>query len=558
MISEPNRSESGPIVVTSTITAVTVHLDRASVTRKASPHLSSGIHRLAFTGLPAEIEDGSLRLALAGPARVESLQSRPTFLAQHQEQTVRELELEVAAIRERSDEQQDLVAILEKAMGFLDSIQVKRERQLSSELGRTSGPGPSVDDYRATAAFLVDERVMVAGRLRGARAAIQALEPSLKAKEAALDHLRETSRLEQKDVVVEVSVEAGATIELALSYLVPGALWLPHYDVRADRERKQVEMCCYAMIQQATGEDWTDAIVTLSAAQPSVQVSPPEPAPWFLTIDEVINANSNVQQTVENAQTWNPGLNLHKQMLNRVGSHRHAHQRLLSNSEKVQAVSAAIEGRRTSTAFPLAAPVSIPCDGKPQRVILASARTSMTTSCRIVPRSSLNAYVVGSVPNTTGLPWLPGEAQVFVGGDLVGSTSLDFVAPREQAEMFFGIDETIKVERELDSRTSSRSMFSSRVRVELAYAITIENLRVVPADITVHEALPVSQDERIKAKVQSLDPRADNQERGVATWSLRLAPGQRKNIDVAYAIEYPEGLQLPQLEKLKSRLVMKK
>ncbi len=346
---------------------------------------------------------------------------------------------------------------------------------------------------------------------------------------------------------------------------------MPSYDVRAGSDRKRVEVCC-AMPWSSRPPEKTGPtrVLTLSAAQPAIQVRPPLPAPWLLTADSVAGTPAAIGEhqamlanglmegdAAQSRQEWNPGVNLQDQMLKRVVSNRAAHQMLLGNSNKVQAVSAALESRRTSTSFALSARVSIRSDGKPQRVLLASASAEMTTSCRVVPRSSLNAYVVGSVPNNSGLPWLPGDAQVFVGGDLVGSTSLDFVAPRELAEMYFGIDESIKVERELDSRTSGRLLFSSRIRIELAYAITLENLRLVPAKIVLHEALPVSQDERIKARVLSLSPRCDEQERGVARWTLTLVPGERKTIDVAYAIEYPDGIQLPQIEKLRSRLITK-
>ncbi len=192
---------AGSSAVSSAISAVTVYLDRAQVTRTATTHLQPGLHRLTFCGLPAEIEEGSLRLALNGPARLESLQSQPTFLAQHQEQAIRELEQTVAALRDRSGEQKDLIITLEKALGFLDSVQAKREDDISSELGRSTGTGPNIEEYRTTLAFLIDQRIILAKRMRDARIAIEEIGPSLTANEAALGHLRESSRLEQKEVI---------------------------------------------------------------------------------------------------------------------------------------------------------------------------------------------------------------------------------------------------------------------------------------------------------------------------------------------------------------------
>jgi hypothetical protein len=140
--------EPAGIPVDSRIDAVTVYLDRAYVSRKAAARVNAGVQMLVFAGLPADLEDHSLRLSLSGPARLEGLQTKKTFLAQHEEEAIQKLEAEIRGFEDQVKTEQDALAVLEKAKVFLDSIQVARTERLSRELGREEGKGPGVEDYK--------------------------------------------------------------------------------------------------------------------------------------------------------------------------------------------------------------------------------------------------------------------------------------------------------------------------------------------------------------------------------------------------------------------------
>ena len=60
---------------------------------------------------------------------------------------------------------------------------------------------------------------------------------------------------------VEKQAEGDQVIEL--SYLVNGCGWSPTYTIRAGDERTQVEVEYNALIQQMTGEDWSNVKLTL-------------------------------------------------------------------------------------------------------------------------------------------------------------------------------------------------------------------------------------------------------------------------------------------------------
>lgn len=69
------------------------------------------------------------------------------------------------------------------------------------------------------------------------------------------------------EVILASNTEGEA--ELQLSYIVPNASWFPVYDLRVDYEEKTATLTTYGIIQQKTGEDWQNVLLSLSTASPT-------------------------------------------------------------------------------------------------------------------------------------------------------------------------------------------------------------------------------------------------------------------------------------------------
>lgn len=540
--------------ISSRIDAVTVYLDRALVTRTAAARMAPGLQTVVFKGLSSEIDDASLRLRIQGDARLEFLKSERIFLAQHGEEAVRKLEAEVKEMADHVQEQRDILSALEGGANFLSAIHVAKTERISGALGREEGKGPDVADFKAVLTFLTDERVATAARAREAQRRLQELEPKLSAKQKEFNEARSNARLEQKEVHVTLRSEKGGDVTLNLSYLLPGATWFPSYDARADAERTALELSAFAVIQQATGERWEGAAITLSAARPAVRVNVPDLSPWFLSAAGVVQA----QQAESQGGSWNPGQNLRQQYSSRGKGQKEAHNRLLENDAQICLVAESVEKRSTSGVFPLTRRETVESDGRPHRAPLGTHQIPIQKAYSAVPRLSLNTYVTGRFVNTTATAFLPGPVNVFIGADLIGSSTLDFIAPRESAEVYLGVEEGIKLTRELDNQKSSRSYFSNLKQIEAAFTIVAQNLRAAPATVSIHEALPVSQDAKIRVRIQELDPKPKEMERGLARWEVSLSAGETKTITFAYSIEHPEAIAIAEIAGFEGQLKIKK
>ena len=159
--------------------------------------------------------------------------------------------------------------------------------------------------------------------------------------------------------------------------------------------------------------------------------------------------------------------------------------------------------------------------------------------------------------NSTEMPILPGAANIFVGADLIGSASLEFVAPRETASLYLGVDESVKITRRLDEKNSGLTFLSKRKQLSFAYSIQARNFRAEAVQLAIYESLPVSQDERISIDLDKPVPKPDANDRGMMRWDLTLEPGKERTAAFSYRIEYPGDLVTEQLQQMEQGALRK-
>ncbi len=96
------------------------------------------------------------------------------------------------------------------------------------------------------------------------------------------------------EVILASNTEGEA--ELQLSYIVPNASWFPVYDLRVDYGEKSATLTTYGIIQQKTGEDWEDVLLSLSTASPTFSTDTVKLSSWRIRQKdtEVIKQQINV------------------------------------------------------------------------------------------------------------------------------------------------------------------------------------------------------------------------------------------------------------------------
>jgi uncharacterized protein (TIGR02231 family) len=182
----------------------------------------------------------------------------------------------------------------------------------------------------------------------------------------------------------------------------------------------------------------------------------------------------------------------------------------------------------------------VPADGGPHKTLVARFELDAILDHLAVPALAPEAYLRATVTNSSSLLLLPGPARVFHDAQFVGETSLETVAAGEEFELQLGVDDQIRVERELRRRTTSKAVIGGARTIDIGYVITVENHRRNKARVSVHDHIPVSTDGDIKVRLRETSPNpAEQTDLGELTWELSLDGGQAATLRHRFTVEHP-------------------
>ena len=522
--------------LTAHIEAVTVYADRAQVTRSAAIELSSDPGRYIVSQLPGWVDAESVRVALDPPGmgQVFDVAVRTDHLAQSSEQAVRQAQ---AAVQQVADE---IAAITDEERTLTEEIQ-RLEMLRATSMDRTSRE-LAVGEVKVKS--LSDTMAYITETIRGNRKQLRSLakqrrdlQPVLQQKQLELSELETRSQLQQTSVLIEV--RGSGKGRLRVSYLTPGASWEPMGELRVTKNGTAVGLQQFASVVQTTGEDWTGAALAFSTQSPDDVLDVPRAHGLMLDrhgagIGEVVGRMAG---SFSQAQT------VYAKENEKVARGKDHWRASLDNQYQVQqrAVEsfAQLTKRGTTAHFAALSDRPVRSDGKPVRVPIASVDLVARPHIVAVPEVSLNAVRVAELTNGAKAPILPGRAALFNDGAFVGSSELAFAAPGESFSVFLGMDDRIKLERNLDKKTSVLRRSGKRTEMELAFVVTVENLGSEAVSVDLSERIPVAQAEEIDVSDVETPRKVKPDAKGVVRWTEVIAPRSKVSFRVSYTLEYP-------------------
>jgi uncharacterized protein (TIGR02231 family) len=539
----PSSPKVETVHVEAPVMAVTVFRDGARVTRSGEAELASGTTSVLFGDLPASVDPASVRVVARGQGvvllavesrnatRTETLRPDTTRL-RHEVERCRD---EVAAVRDEArvearrleyhDRLSEAAATsLARAFSY-GRIDAESLTQMAERLAEADGHS-------------LARRRELSRRKRVARRELAAAEDRLARAEGA------TSRsVTVVEVTALVDTADRCTAELEVTYHVHGASWRPLYDLRLESERLSVSYL--AEVTQRSGEDWPPVRLSLSTTRRGRSSELPELSPWYIGKAQPFQQERSpaIRAAAMMAGPSGPPVG------SAPGSAPSGEGPVVPGPAPLafapQAITAEVADTGAALVYEVQRPLEVPSDGAPHKTAIDSFELDAALDYLVVPIVATEAYLRATVTNSSQLLMLPGPAQVFHGGEYVGSTVLDTVAPGGELEVQLGVDERLRVERELKRRSASKAILGAVRTVDLAYEIEIENHRPAPALVEVHDHIPLSRDADVKVKVREVTPKpAEQDDLGEMRWELEIGPGEKATIRLGFAVEHPSGAHL--------------
>ncbi|CAI7978459.1 Mucoidy inhibitor A [Frankia sp. Hr75.2] len=324
-------------------------------------------------------------------------------------------------------------------------------------------------------------------------------------------------------------------VDLEVSYLVRSASWRSGYDARLDGER--VTLTWFAMISQRTGEDWPVTDLRLSTARPSSGVDLPELSPQYVDIARPrVLPRGRAKASGEGRGGGGDGMTTFMPAAMAAPA---------SAPPPMAAAEATLESAGPASTYRPPRPVAVPADGDPHRTTVAVIELDAVLDHVTVPKLAAEALLRAAVVNTSSHTLPPGKASVFHGPEFVGTTRLELVPPGGEMELRLGVDDRIRVERELVSRVTGRRVVGNTRRTDVVHRTTVTNHAPMRARVTVRDQVPVSRHENIQVREVVTAPAAtEHTDLGLLTWELELEPGSSREITLSYRLEHPRGVEI--------------
>ncbi|MFZ6030609.1 MAG: mucoidy inhibitor MuiA family protein [Chloroflexota bacterium] len=513
--------------------SVTIYPDRARLTRSGALSLEPGNHTIEIAELPTQLDANSLRASAQGTARARLLgvQARTAYYAETPAEQVRHLEEQLEALQ---DEAESLAARMET---------IQQQRSVLDALGANS---------KVFARALANGKLSLDAHLSmvdGLRTRIEALDSELQKRSIEKRRLERRSQKIANDLkqlgaarqrqrlsaLVEIEVLQAGDLAFELTYVTMGCGWKPLYDLRLWEDGKEpvLEVGYLAQVTQCTAETWDGVALSLSTARPALAGKVPELDPWYVQphLIEVPQSQMAKRRAVSERAV--------------LSAEADVVMAAAPAPMPAEVVTARVDSSGAAVTYHVPGTVTIPGDGEPHKVTAAQFSLQPDLDYVSAPKLVEAAYRRARVVNESDYLLLPGAANLFAGEAFIGTTTLELTPPQGEIELYLGVDDRVKTERELKRRDVGKNLIGGKRRMAYSYEITLQNLLSGPIELTLHDQLPVSRHEDIKIKLESADPKpAEQTALNLLNWELTLASKEKRTVRFDFSVEMPQAVQV--------------
>ena len=416
----------------STVDAVTVYPDGASVTRVIALDLPAGENTLVAKDFPLTLDPSSLRVEGEAGAKltIGAIDTRPPRAAPPV--NLPELDKRIEALK---DQRADLGGAIDAATA---------RRRFAERFAKTSpaglgekGEARPIAEWRAAFTAVAEE-------VAGADTAIRDAER----KQRVID--REIARLESDraisppgklEVRIDVAAATATRAALRVTYSVRNARWTPLYDARLDtgaKDRKPaLELVRRAEITQSTGEDWSNVALAVSTVRTARGGSAPD-------------LNSLIVQYPQAPRPLGAAAfsDMKRQMPAPAAPEPPA--------QRADEQQAAVEIGGFQVMFRIPGRVSVGASEGAKSLRVSTATIAPDLAVRAAPVRDPTAFLEASFAHGEDAPLLPGRVAIYRDGIFVGRGQMAAAGKDETVRLGFGADDKVKIERAVVKRNEDR------------------------------------------------------------------------------------------------------
>jgi uncharacterized protein (TIGR02231 family) len=518
----------------STVDAVTVYPDGASITRLITLDLPAGDNSAVLKDFPLTLDPASLRVEGEAGTKltIGSIDAKAPRAAPPA--NLPELDRRIETLRDQRADLQGAINAAAARRKFAERFAEASPAGIGDK-----GEARPIAEWRTAFAAVAEEVAAADTAIRDAER-----------KQRELD--REIARLESEkaqkpsgklEVRIEVAAAAATRATLRVTYAVRNARWTPLYDARLDtgaKDRKPaLELVRRAEITQNTGEDWSNVALSVSTVRTARGGKAPDLNSLIVQYPPPPRASASSIGAMDASRPLLRAAPAPMQKQAEVAAPGVA-------SERADEQQAAAEVGSFQVAFKIPGRVSLGAGEGAKSLRVSSAIIAPDLAVRAVPVLDPTAFLEASFKQNEDAPLLPGRVAIYRDGVFVGRGLMAAAGKDETVRLGFGADDKIKIERAVLKRNegSAGLIVTTSKTDERSFKTTIRNGHDFPIKIAIEDQLPVSENEDILVEMlpSSTPPTATNlrDKRGVLEWAFGAKAGEVREIGFAWRVRWPK------------------
>lgn len=572
------------------VESVTVYRGQALVTRMVDVAGPAGLKEVAVTELPARVVGGSVFAESADGVEIRSVLYQERNVAQDVREVVRKKDQELRDKADAISANQKSQTVLAEQRAYLDKLSAFIAPTATVEM--TKGV-LNADQLQKLTTFQFEQRQTIATKELELAKQLKLLQEELN----VLQRERSEMAAGSSRVVREAVIFANFTQpngKMRVRYLVDSATWFPSYNLRGERNAKQVTLEFNSSIQQMSGEDWQDVAMTLSTATPSLVSVAPMLDPMTIALahpgkggqampqqdaqgyndnrdklkqrqfeaeqsrntyagnkgGSVPDFNMSTTGTANSAGIANPG----DVRLNELAQELQVMELNIKDMKQVKGVT--FRGETVSVTYQLPQRTSLPSRADQQLIQVASMPVKAEFYKLAVPVLTPYVYDQATITNDGKMVLLAGPIDSYLAGQFVGNGTMATVAVGETFTAGFGIDSSLRASRELVEKTET-VQGGNRV-LNFNYHLAVENFGAAPVAVRLMDRLPTTKDNDLKITLASgptlpevsKDESYQQKDRkaGMLRWDVEVPPQaigpKAKGVDYQFKLEYDKQMTI--------------
>jgi uncharacterized protein (TIGR02231 family) len=514
-----------PLTAMADITQATLYPSHGDLTWQEIQTVKQGNGVITIDRLPVSLQDQSVQVSLGGVAG-----------AQIQQIEIGRVE-QTGYISEQTQRlRNELAQVLEQLQAQEDAIQAWNQQVTLMTKAAENPHELSATELSDMAAALKQTTMTALAEIRGIRTQMRdniALKDRL---ERELSQAQQNARA-SKTAQIHYRAPAGGDLTITLEFQSNEARWSSEYNAQlnsrvagqegSNQKSGELTLQHLAVVQQTTGDDWSNVELQLSTANARRGTNMPALDSWVV---------SPAQPDLLERQMKSSALMLNSSAM----------------AESQADFGASVERQSTFTqSYRLAQPVSVPSGSNGQRLIVAEHTVAVEMAVWTAPAYNPTGYVHATGIFTADAPIPAGPVQLFRDGQSVGSTYLPEMTNGEELRLGFGVDEAIRVAVINETeRTGEEGIWKSEQVQRRQNRFEITNHHDEAVNVRIFDRMPVSQIDILTVEpLQISEPveRNVDDKKGVLAWNRTVPAGETVSVQSGFEVRVPQGKQLPDL-----------